>query len=281
MKPRRRYFAYPNIGCIPMKTAFTSLALSATLISFASPAALAFESVQLRNAPPGADGGSVGAVALSVPEYLGGDQRKTLVFPSLSYQWANGWFAGFDNGIGYNFSQNPAVQYGLRLTADMGRNSSDAAALRGMGDIDAKPELGGFVTYATTEGLALTGSVRWGSGQSSNGAVVDLGIGYSAALAPQWRLGTRLGVTLVDRAHMQSYFGVDAQQAARSGYALYTPDAGLRDARLGLSLTYAWNPRTFVTAAVSSSTLGDGAKNSPIARSSNANAAVLALTYAF
>lgn len=281
MKPRRRYFTYTNIGCTPMKTVFLSLALSATLLVFAPSAALAFEAVQLRNAPPGASGGSVGVAALSVPEYLGGDQRKTLVFPSLSYQWANGWFAGVDNGIGYNFSNNPALQYGLRLTADMGRNSSDATALRGMGNIDAKPELGGFVTYATTEGLALTGSVRWGSGQSSNGTVVDLGIGYSVALAPQWRLGTRLGVTLVDRAHMQSYFGVDAQQAARSGYALYTPDAGLRDSRLGLSLTYAWKPRTFVTAAVSSSTLGDGAKNSPITRSSNANAAVLALTYAF
>ncbi len=80
---------------------------------------------------------------------------------------------------------------------------------------------------------------------------------------------------------MQSYFGVDTTQAARSGYALYTPDAGLRDTSLGLSLTYAVNPRTFVTAAVSASTLGDGAKNSPIARSSNANAAVLALSYAF
>ena len=108
-----------------------------------------------------------------------------------------------------------------------------------------------------------------------------LDMGYSLALAPQWRLGTRLGATLADRQHMQSYFGVDAQQAARSGYALYTPDAGLRDARLGVSLTYALNPTTFVTAAVSGSVLGDAARNSPITRSSNANSAVLAITHAF
>ena len=265
-----------------MQPLFPCLALAATLLGAAHPAAAqAFESVQLRNAPPGADGGSVGLVVVSSPEYLGGDHRKTLLFPNVSYQWANGWFAGLDNGVGYNFSKTPALQYGLRLTADLGRQSGDSTALRGMGDVDAKPELGGFVTYAPAEGLALTSAVRWGSGQSSNGTVVNLGVGYSVALAPQWRLGAKLGVTLVDRQHMQSYFGVDAQQAARSGYALYTPDAGLRDASLGLSLTYALNPRTFVTAAVSGSTLGDGAKNSPIARSSNANAAVLALTYAF
>jgi len=38
---------------------------------------------------------------------------------------------------------------------------------------------------------------------------------------------------------------------------------------------------TFVTAAVSGSVLGDAAKNSPVTRSSTANTAVLALTYAF
>ncbi len=265
-----------------MKSLLPAITLATTLLGVAPLAsAQAFDSVQLRHAPPGKDGGSVGLAAVSTPEYLGSDQRKTLAFPALSYQWANGWFAGLDNGIGYNFSKNPALHYGVRLTADLGRQAGDNAALRGMGDVDAKPELGGFVTYATAEGLAFTGSVRWGSGQSSNGTVVDLGVGYSVALAPQWRLGTRLSTTLADRQHMQSYFGVDTTQAARSGYALYTPDAGLRDTSLGLSLTYAVNPRTFVTAAVSASTLGDGAKNSPIARSSNANAAVLALSYAF
>ncbi len=256
--------------------------LWAALVVAALPAsAQVFDAVQLRHAPPGTDGGSVGLAAISTPEYLGSDQRKTLGFPAFSYQWANGWFAGLDNGVGYNFSRKPTLQYGLRLTADPGRQSRDTAALQGMGDIDAKPELGGFVTYAPAEGLALTGSLRWGSGQGSNGTVVDLGAGYTAALAPQWRLGGSLGISLADRQHMQSYFGVDAQQAARSGYALYTPDAGLRDARLGLSLTYAINPRTFATAAVSGSVLGHAAKNSPVSRSSNATTAVLALSYAF
>lgn len=267
---------------MPASTSTTRLALWSALLGVVLPtAAQTFDSVQLRNAAPGADGGTIGLAIVSTPEYLGSDQRKTLGFPALSYQWANGWFAGLDNGVGYNFSKNPALHYGLRLTADLGRPSGDNAALRGMGDVDAKPEVGGFVTYAPAEGLALTGSVRWGSGPSSNGTVVNLGVGYSVALAPQWRLGTQLSATLADRQHMQSYFGVDAPQAARSGYALYTPDAGLRDTRLGVSLTYALNPRTFVTTIVSGGVLGDAAKNSPVARSSNANAAVLALTYAF
>lgn len=240
-----------------------------------------FDSVLLRNAEPGTDGGYVGLTAISAPEYLGSDQRKAAAFPAISYQWANGWFAGLDNGLGYNFSTNPAWHYGLRLTADMGRKSDDSANLRGMGDVDAKPELGGFVTFSPADGLAFTGSVRYGSGQSSNGTVVGLGVGYSVSLAPQWRLGGRLGVTLADRQHMQSYFGVDAQQSSRSGHRLYTPDAGLRDTNLGLSLTYAINPRTYLSAELSGNMLGSDAKNSPLARSSQSSATVLALTYAF
>ncbi|MDZ7862233.1 MipA/OmpV family protein [Acidovorax sp.] len=265
-----------------MKQLLSYLVVTSVLWGAAQTAtAQSFDSVQLRHAAPGVDGGTVGLAAASTPKYLGSDERSTQLFPSISYQWANGWFAGLDNGIGYNFSRNPALHYGLRLTADLGRQSGDLVALRGMGDVDAKPELGGFVTYAPAEGLALTGSVRWGSGQNSNGAVVDLGAGYSVALARQWRLGTQLSATLADSQHMQSYFGVDALQAARSGYAVYTPDAGLRDARLGLSLTYVINPRIFVTAVVSGSALGEAAKNSPVARSSNANTVVLVLSHAF
>ena len=262
-------------------TSITTLALAATmaaLLGAAQPAAAqAFDAVHLQAMP----GGTVGLAAIGAPEYLGSDQRKSLVLPTLSYQWANGWFAGIDNGVGYNFSKDPTLQYGARLTADLGRQSGDVAALRGMGDVDAQAEIGGFLTYRPAEGLSLTSSLRYGSGKSGNGALLDLGVGYALPVGTYWRLGARISATVADQNYMQSYFGVDAQQETRSGYAVYTPEAGLRDARVGLSLTYLLAPRTFVTAAVSSSALGDGAKASPVTRSTSSNAAVLALTYAF
>ncbi|MGS0753434.1 MipA/OmpV family protein [Roseateles sp. GG27B] len=80
---------------------------------------------------------------------------------------------------------------------------------------------------------------------------------------------------------MQGNFGVSAVQAARSGYAQYTPKAGIRDARATASLTYQLNARTALTTALSASSLQGDAKNSPLTRETNGVSGVLALAYGF
>ncbi len=97
-------------------------------------------------------------------------ERRTLALPLLDHPWANGWFAGTTNGIGYNFSGSQRLQYRLRLTADLGRKESRSSALRGMGDVDAKAEFGGFFNLAWTPEFSLTSSVRYGFGRCQRGA---------------------------------------------------------------------------------------------------------------
>ena len=163
-------------------------------IALAAPSAFAqaFDAVRLYGAAPGKDGGTVGAAVVASYEYQGSDERSTLVIPVLDYQWANGWFAGFSNGIGFNFSGSPQMQYGLRLTVDKGRKESHASALRGMGDVDPAAEGGAFFNYSLPQGLFLTSSVRYGAGTNNKGLVVDLGTGYLTEIAPGWRLSPRV-----------------------------------------------------------------------------------------
>jgi outer membrane scaffolding protein for murein synthesis (MipA/OmpV family) len=80
---------------------------------------------------------------------------------------------------------------------------------------------------------------------------------------------------------MQSYFGITPEQSARSGYAVYEPGAGLRDIRLGSSLTYIINRDWAATLAVSASSLQGDAKDSPIVRERNPVTGVLAIGYRF
>jgi outer membrane scaffolding protein for murein synthesis (MipA/OmpV family) len=80
---------------------------------------------------------------------------------------------------------------------------------------------------------------------------------------------------------MQTYFGVDAIQAARSGYAIYRPSSGLRDVRVGSSLTYAFDPRSAMTAAVDFNRLLGDAADSPLTRRRGVASAVLVYTYGF
>jgi outer membrane scaffolding protein for murein synthesis (MipA/OmpV family) len=153
--------------------------------------------------------------------------------------------------------------------------------LRGLGDVGARAEGGAFFNVLSSDGYFFSSSVRYGSGQDSKGLLLDLGAGHATSLAPQWHLGVGAAVTVANAAYLQSYFGVTAAQAASSGYAVYTPGAGLRDARANLSLTHVLNPRTRITGALTVSSLLGDAKSSPLTRQKTTAAGLLAVAYAF
>ena len=271
-----------------MKPAFAprrllpSAALLACLAA-ATPAAFgqAFDVVRNFGAAPGTDGRWVGIAFVAGRAYQGSEEARNLLLPQLEYQWANGWFAGTSNGIGYNFSKDPAIDYGLRATLDFGRSESRSPALAGMGDIDMRGELGAFFNYSFSRELVATSSLRYGAGNSSNGALLNLGATYSTAVAPNWRMGAGVSGTWANQAYMESYFGVTEAQSTTSGYAPYTPSAGLRDLRASLSATYLMSPRMVITAAVSYDMLQGSAKDSPLSLQPNVFSGVVALTYGF
>ena len=243
--------------------------------------AQAFDAVRLYGAAADRDGGTVGLAVVAGHEYMGSDERRTRAYPAIDYRWASGWFAGTTNGIGYNFSRQAGVQYGVRVTADFGRDESRSAVLRGLGDVDARPELGAFYNLQPTPHTFLTSSVRYGSGQGRDGLLIDLGAGLNAQVAPAWRMGAGVAATWANAAYTQSYFGVDAAQAARSGRSVYTVSAGMRDVRVSVSATYAITPRASATAALSYSRLQGDVASSPIVRDRAGVNGVLAVTYAF
>jgi MipA family protein len=255
----------------------------ASALAIGAPAAFAqaFDAVRLYGAGSPDDRGSIGAAVISGREYQGSNERRTLLLPLLDYQWKSGWFAGTTNGLGYNFSGQPGMDYGLRLTADLGRKESRSSALRGLGDIDARPELGAFYNYSITPAFALTSSLRYGSGNDRDGLLADLGAAYSIELAPQWRLGLGVSATYANAKYMQSYFGVSRAQSATSGYAPYTAGAGIRDVRASAALTYSINQRWSVTTALSASSLQGDAKDSPLTRKRNSATAIISVAYGF
>jgi outer membrane scaffolding protein for murein synthesis (MipA/OmpV family) len=243
--------------------------------------AQAFDAVRLFAVPRGDGEGLVGLAVIAGHEYLGSAERKTRVLPALSYQWANGWFVGTGNGVGYKFDSPPDMQYGLRVTLDLGRDEGNAKALAGMGDIDLRPEFGGFFNYFITKEWFLTTSYRYGAGNDRNGSQTDIGIGWSTQLTPQWRGALGVAATYVDRNYMQAFYGVTAQQSASSGYAEYTPGAGWRDVRGNASLTYFFNREWSLTGAVTVRALQGNVKRSPIVDEDIPVAGLLALGYSF
>ena len=259
-----------------------ALVLAATLAAACGGAhAQAFDAVRLFGKPTGDGEGTVGAMVITGHQYLGSDERRTSALPLLDYRWANGWFIGTTNGVGYMFDSAPSTQYGVRLTGDFGRNESRSAVLTGMGDIKARPEIGAFFNYLPTRDIFLTSSLRYGSGTDRKGMLLDLGAGYAMQLSPQWRTAVGVAATIVNRELLQDYFGVTPAQSAASGHAVYTAGAGLRDMRVNLSVNYFITSSWTLTGAVSATTLEGDAKNSPIVRERTSTQGILALGYRF
>jgi MipA family protein len=269
-----------------LKTGNSSL-IRSTLLSAAALAiapcafAQAFDVVRLYGAATATDTGTVGGALVAGRQFQGSRERRYALVPVIDYQWKSGWFAGTVNGLGYDFSRRPDMNYGVRLTADFGRQQSRSVALRGLGDIDVRPEAGAFFNYYLSPQMALTSSLRYGSGNDRNGLVIDIGAAYSTMLAPQWRLGVGVAGTYVNADYMQSYFGITPAQSARSGYPATRASAGLRDVRANAALTYLATPRVSITTGLSASSLQGDAKDSPLIRQRNSVGALVSVLYRF
>ena len=227
------------------------------------------------------EGGTVGAAMLVGRQYQGSGESRVRILPSIEYQWSNGFFAGVLNGVGYNASAQPDMAYGVRVTADFGREERRSDALRGLGDIDPRPELGAFFNFSPARSVALSSSLRYRSGNERKGLIVDLGAGWSTSLSPSIRLGSSLATSWADSHYMQSYFGIGPDQASRSGYAQFSPGAGFKDVRLGASLFHHVASDWSLTGSATYSELLGDAKRSPIVRKQGSTSAVLALGYSF
>jgi outer membrane scaffolding protein for murein synthesis (MipA/OmpV family) len=252
-------------------------------LALAAPLAFAqlFDAVRLAPLPPGQDGGRVGAAVVAGTQYRGSDERRTLVVPAIDYQWHNGWFAGVSNGIGYNASRRPEYQYGARLTADLGRDEGRSTVLRGMGSIDAQPELGLFFNRLWGASGGVTSSLRQGSGNQRDGLVLDLGGYYSASVGARSRVSLGLGTQWANAAYMQEYFGVTAAQSARTGYAVASPGAAWSNVSMSLGFIHRLDERTSLVAGLTRISLQGAARDSVLVRESASTTGVLAVTYAF
>lgn len=269
-----------------MKIVLTTLLVLAPLVWLA-PSAMAQSATMAQTARTGdesevldkGEGGTLSLSARVAPDYADSGRSRVALMPGLEYRWASGWFASTERGVGYNFAKGAALQYGLGLGADMGRQAS--GTLSGMGDVDARVEYAAFVQYALERDVQLSSSLRYGSGNDRQGLVVDVGAAYSTDLAPRWKLGIGVGASWANAPYMQTYFGVSDTQSSQAGFAVYTPGAGLRDLTSNLTLGYALAPWLTLAGGLAASTLLGDARNSPIVQSSNRVSASLSLRYAF
>lgn len=181
---------------------------------------------------------TLGAGILYVPAFLGSKDYQAVAFPNIKVEYKDRLFASPGEGVGCKVINNDKWSAGLKAKFDFGRTEDDdnpfriagdkTNALRGLGDVDATVELGGFVEYSMGP-LTYQLELRQGVG-GHEGLIVETGLDFRGFIEQcgksiMYSFGPR--ATFADSNYNNAYFGIDQTQSARSGLARYDADTGL------------------------------------------------------
>jgi outer membrane protein len=164
-----------------------------------------------------------------------------------------------------------------------GRKSSDHAELRGLGDVKAAFELGGFVEYYAVDWLRLRSELRGGIG-GHEGVVADVSADLIVPLIDRLTISAGPRFTWKSTKAIAPYFGVDAVQSLASGLPVYEANGGAYSVGFGSQVSYRINPQWEVRAYVEyEKLLGDAANNPLVALRGSANQTTFGLgaSYSF
>lgn len=230
----------------------------------------------------------IGAGALYQPEYEGSDEYEVSPAPLLMINYRDLVFLrGTTLGANAFTWQGPResdkLQVGPLVRYQFGRDEDDSDDLRGMGDIDDSVELGGFITYsigAWSTGLTLFQDIS----DSHDGFTAKFNVGHRHSFSPKLRLRSELYTTWADENYTQTYFGVTAVQAARSGMRRYQAEGGIKDVGLTLDLDYSLTQNWGLTGRLGFKRMLGDAADSPLVEdrgSANQLTTGLFLSYRF
>lgn len=140
----------------------------------------------------------------------------------------------FVSSLGYDFGRDEEI--GL-----LGNKNKD---LKGMGDLDGSPLVGFALSYNVSHYEfyiatdIATDERKYGGREVGRAVSVTLGANATYELNESWYLDYDLATVWANKAYNQIYFGVTKQQAKKSKFAEYEPEAGFKDVNSSLTLNY-------------------------------------------
>lgn len=220
-----------------------------------------------------------------VPKYFGADEMQGMPLIDLAYEHRSGFFAGTRDGIGFRSAAGP-FQVSAALGYSSGRRERDShrrfgsEALKGMGDVrsSATANLGigydfGFMALGMKAELALNHRER--------GNRYELAAQVPLLADGKDNVALFASLDVADRKNMQTFYGVTAQQSARSGYRVYTPKAGVEKVGLGVAWNRQLNERWSVRTMAGAFRLTGDAADSPLTKRKTAPVLFTTLNYRF
>ncbi|MBI5717545.1 MAG: MipA/OmpV family protein [Burkholderiales bacterium] len=235
----------------------------------------------------------LGFVTSYAPEYAGASRWRLGLTPGGWVRWGRVSIASRSTfvarsgdpvsggGLRIDLSPNERLRIGLGLRHDSGREESDSADLRGLGDVRSTLRVRLAGSYPLEDGWRMGAALSIDALGHGGGTISEFNVSRGIPLARHTRASFGAAVSFGNRRHLRAYYGVSAEQSARSGYPVYEPDAGARDVAVSAGLRHELNDRWFTFGGISATRLVGPAAASPIVREPNTWAVSAGLAYRF
>lgn len=230
----------------------------------------------------------VGLGSTISPDYEGSDDYHVRATPLVSLRYSDVIkinnnnvsvnVVGIDRQVG-----SDRFRAGPEFRIDSGRDESDSPDLAGLGDTGIRVELGVYGSYTrgrTRTRIRIFHNVA--NGHSGTRVVGDVRL-VMLERAKVAVIGSISG-TWADSSYMETFFGVNQAQSQASGLPVFNAGAGIKDARIGISVNYRISHRWALVVHTDYERLLRDAADSPIVSlrgSPNQATGALFMTYAF
>ena len=182
----------------------------------------------------------LGLAASAQPIYSGASQYRAGAGPVINIRYRDRIFISSGEGVGVNLLAGKQYRISLAVGLDLGRRMDwHYSTLHGLGDIPRAPffKLAGTYILSKRLPVMLRADIRKIAGGAA-GVVGDLNF-YSPlpGSSREFVMFAGPSVTIADRKHLQTMYGVSGRQAQQSGYAPFNAHGGFEAAGFGFSAT--------------------------------------------
>ena len=236
--------------------------------------------------------GFIGLGVGTVPDYEGSDTNKGTVAPFGRYNWASGRYISLGGTANAEqaarlklnvLTSDTAWQLGPVLQYRAERDDVDNNKVDKMKKVDAATEAGAFLGWKADR-LSLSTTYVTDVSDEHSGDVWYFNGYYDIPVDEQFKLSLGAYMTWASDDYMETYFGVDSKDAARTGFSKYKASSGFKDTGLVLIGHYKFNQTWGMAGALNYTRLLNDAEDSPLVKKvgdENQWKAVVAVTYSF
>lgn len=180
---------------------------------------------------------TLGATGMVAPKFEGSNSLLLSATPiiSLGKVGPSARFTSRNDNISLALVDDGGVRAGLTGKFLFSRSSKDE--LKGLDPVRWGGEVGGFFEFYPTDWLRARAELRHGI-RAHDGFVADIAADAFYDMTPTVRISGGPRVSFASSGYFDSYYGVNAKEAAASGLSEYHPGGGLKSTGLGGAITW-------------------------------------------